>query len=115
MRAAAGLLDLVAQVADALDGALPLGDRFLRARVELRLGGPQGRGQVFPAGPVFCPTDLRKSSEANSARSIGLMSVAALVNSAASLAISCGRGVSDTKCRANAVAIVLAVAGWWAR
>ena len=36
----------------------------------------------------FCPTDLRKSSEANSARSIGLMSVPALVNSAASLAIS---------------------------
>ena len=63
----------------------------------------------------FCPTDLRKSSESNSARSIGLMSVPALVNSAASLAISSGRGVSVTKCRANAVAIVRAVAGWWAR
>jgi hypothetical protein len=33
VRPTAGLLDLVAQVADALDGALALGDRLLGAEV----------------------------------------------------------------------------------
>ena len=63
----------------------------------------------------FWPTDLRKSSDLNSIRSIGLMSVRALVYSAASLLISSGRGVSLTKCRANCSAMCFAVAGCMAR